>query len=78
MSYGKKSTVVVTTGLYELLDKEELYFVMTHEFSHFHLGHHQKRLLFAVIVLILFFVITYISVTKFIKKDDGRENFYYF
>jgi len=78
MSYGEKATVVVTRGLYELLDKEELAFVMAHEFSHFYLDHHRRRLLFAVITLLLFFIIISLLIIKLIKKDETSGEFLLF
>ena len=78
MSYGEEATVVVSTGLYKLLNKEELRFVMAHEFSHFYLNHHKTRLLMAVFALLIFFVITSFLIVKFIKKDEDRGEFFLF
>ncbi|HPZ09475.1 MAG TPA: M48 family metalloprotease [Candidatus Eremiobacteraeota bacterium] len=73
---GDYAQVVLTKGLQELLNDKELCFVMAHEFAHYKIGHHTKRILFAISTLFLFFFLTYLflKVLKF-QSSEGNSEF---
>ncbi len=71
---GDSASIVVSSGLNDMLAPEEMRFVIAHELAHHQLKHYPVRIMLAVTALAFYFLVAWLTMWRRDASDDSEPD----